>query len=66
MQRERQFKMGKESEGASNTYILESAEEVQVRNAKECKRRDALTFCRAEGEGEVRDSERERRRTPTP
>jgi hypothetical protein len=66
MQRERQFKMGKESEGASNTYILESAEEVQVRKAKECERREALTFCRAEREGQVRDSEIERRRAPTP
>jgi hypothetical protein len=41
MQRERQIKTQKESEGASNTYILESAEEVQVRNTKEYKRREA-------------------------
>jgi hypothetical protein len=66
MQRGRQVKTGKESEGASNTYILESAEEVQVRKANESERREALTFCRAEGEGHVRDSERERRRAPTP
>jgi hypothetical protein len=65
MQRERGFKTGKESEGASDTYILECAEKVQVRKANECERREALTYCRAEGEGQVRDSERKRRRAPT-